>query len=65
MLFIILIITFLSIAILCIGFIGIRFPFISVQIESSEKKLTKHTRKLLRKRQWYNQTHKGFIDLPT
>ena len=65
MLSIILITTFISIVILCIGFFEIRIPFVSVQIKSSHKKITKHTRKLLRKRLWYNQTHKGFVELPT
>lgn len=65
MLSIIIITTILSIAILCVGFIGIRIPFTSIPFKSSGKKLTKHTRKLLRKRIWYNHTHKGFVKLPT
>jgi hypothetical protein len=65
MLSIIIIIPLLAIAILCIGFLEVRIPFISVPAGRSHKKLSRHTRKMLHKRIWYNHTHTGFMKLPT
>ena len=65
MLFIIIIITISALAILCIGFFEVRIPFLTVPIKLSEKKLTKHSRKMLHKKIWYNYIHKGFVKLPT
>ncbi|MDB5198647.1 MAG: hypothetical protein JWO92_610 [Chitinophagaceae bacterium] len=65
MLTIIILITFTALTVLCIGFFEVRIPFISVPFKSSQKKITRHTRKMLHKRIWYNQIHKGFVKLPT
>ena len=69
MLITIILITFISIIILMIGFFEIRIPYLFDDLfatfNSSHKKLKKHTRKMLRKRMWNNQMHKGFVKLPT
>lgn len=70
MLVIILLITFISIITLCIGFFEIRIPFLSIPANEYQKfkiRVTesKHQRKMARKRMWYNEIHKGFIDLLT
>lgn len=71
MIFTIILITFISIVILIIGFLEIQIPFLSfsssqlINFNQSGKKITKHTKKLLRKRLWNNEMHKGFIDLST
>jgi len=65
MLFIIIIITVIAIAILCIGFFEIKIPFLSIAVKTHHKKISKHTRKMLHKRIWYNHMHEGFVKLPT
>jgi|GEM_PF-6176428 len=70
MLAIILIITFIALCILCIGFFEIRIPFISIPAKEYHSykirmRANRHTRKMMRKRMVYNTIHKGFIDLPT
>jgi hypothetical protein len=68
MLAIILIITFIAICILCIGFFEIRIPFISVPSKEYHSykiimRANRHARKKMRKRMVYKNIHKGFIDL--
>lgn len=67
MLAIILIILFIAITILIIGFFEIRIPFISIPEDAYRKyksinKVNKHTRKIQHKKIWHNQMHKGFIE---
>lgn len=68
MLTVILIITFISIAMLCIGFFEIRIPFLSIPSYAFKRykvlsRNNKHTRKIQHKKLWKDQTHKGFIEL--
>jgi len=69
MLTVILLITFIAITILCLGFFEVRFPFTSITTETfhtgiQKSKSTKHDRKVMRKRIWSNQMHKGFVKIP-
>ncbi len=70
MLGIIFLITFIALITLCIGFFEIRIPFLSIPANKYQKfkftgKLNKHHRKMVRKRMWNNQIHKGFVELLT
>ncbi|MEO7291939.1 MAG: hypothetical protein ABIW34_02465 [Ginsengibacter sp.] len=69
MLVIILFITFISLITLCIGFFEIRIPFLSIPADEYQKyksriKLNRHEKKMMRRRMWYNQIHKGVVELP-
>ncbi len=68
MLPVIITITFIAIAILCIGFFEINFPFLSLPANAyrkykSVRKASKHIRKIQHKKLWHDQMHKGFIEL--
>ena len=70
MLTLILLIPVIAIIILLIGFFEIRIPFVSIPAEAyhklkSMRKANKHTKKMLRKKLWNDQMHKGFVQLPT
>lgn len=65
MLLIIVITTIAAVFILCIGFFEIKIPFITIPFKDTHKKIPRHTKKMLRKRLWYNEFHKGFVKLPT
>jgi hypothetical protein len=62
---IIILITFTALITLLIGFFEIKIPLLSIPFKSPGKKISRHTKKMLHKRMWYNQTHKGFVKLPT
>jgi hypothetical protein len=70
MLTLILLIPLIAIAILFIGFLEIRIPFLSVPSDvylkfRKMRKANKHVRKMMRKKLWHDQMHKGFVQLPT
>ncbi len=70
MLAVILIITFIALTILAIGFFEIRIPFLSIPADAYRKykkltKVNKHIRKIQRKKLWHNEMHKGFMELTT
>lgn len=61
---IIILITIISLITLCAGFFEIKLPFISVPVFTPRNKITRHAKKILHKRIWFNHLHKGFIKLP-
>jgi hypothetical protein len=70
MLTLIIIIPIVAITILVIGFFEIRIPFFSNSSDAYYKfknmrKANKHVRKMMRKKMWGDQIHKGFVKLPT
>lgn len=65
---VILVISFIAITILIIGFFEIRIPFLSIPANAHRKyksvdKVNKHTRKIQHRKIWHNQMHKGFMEL--
>ena len=64
MIVIIILITLLSLFILIIGFFEVKLPFLKTPFINRSTKLNRHTKKLLRKKIWNSQMHKGFVKLP-
>jgi hypothetical protein len=61
-------ITFIALIILCTGFFGIKIPFVSIpKLEYQKYKFRvgpyRHEKKIMRKRIWHHEIHKGFIEL--
>jgi hypothetical protein len=58
-------ITALAIISLGLGFFEIGLPVLRSPFPLRSRKISKHNRKMLRKKIWHNEFHKGFVTLPT